>query len=133
MVRAALTPFAETQAMCSVWLTRYFNTYGDVHPAGDAVKLAVMQDIDIYRKYKFDQDQFTPPRPVVDISRFRKIWQTLYPTCSTRPWCGIPGKCDTCCEIDRGKRDCEDAPKQEFYKQAHHLHRGGLFMLERNA
>ena len=35
MIRAALTPLSSTQGQCSIWLHRYFHTYGDVDPAGD--------------------------------------------------------------------------------------------------
>ena len=39
--------------------------------------------------------------------------------------------CDTCYEIDTLRRSSPDLETQEQLKRAHHLHRGGLFNLER--
>ena len=41
------------------------------------------------------------------------------------------GTCDTCYEIDTQRRSSPDVETQEQLKRAHHLHRGGLFNLER--
>lgn len=41
------------------------------------------------------------------------------------------GKCDTCYEIDKMRRTSNCAETQKQLKVAHHLHRGGLFNLER--
>ena len=41
------------------------------------------------------------------------------------------GTCDTCYEIDTLRRSSPDLETQEQLKRAHHLHRGGLFNLER--
>ena len=41
------------------------------------------------------------------------------------------GTCDTCYEIDTQRRSSPDLETQEQLKRAHHLHRGGLFNLER--
>jgi len=41
------------------------------------------------------------------------------------------GTCDTCYEIDTLRRSSPDSETQEQLKRAHHLHRGGLFNLER--
>jgi hypothetical protein len=56
---------------------------------------------------------------------------TLFPTCIKRPWVDIPGKCDTCYEIDRLRKSSEDSAVQLKCKEAHIMHRNGMFMLER--
>ena len=97
-------------------------------------------------------------RVPVQESVFSNLWVTIFPRFINRPWCDIPGimyyvtyfcvryygnkgylllvllcvgTCDTCYEIDTLRRSCPDAETQEQLKRAHHLHRGGLFNLER--
>jgi hypothetical protein len=43
----------------------------------------------------------------------------------------LPGKCDICYEIDTLRRSSQDKETQEQLNIAHHLHRGGMFNLER--
>lgn len=73
-----------------------------------------------------------PPRQTVSNNRFNKLWEVLFPKCRSRPWCDIPGKCNLCYEIDRQRHTEEDSIVQDMLKKAHLLHRGGMFMLERN-
>ena len=68
---------------------------------------------------------------VVGYQRFTQLWNILFPRSRLRSWIDIPGKCDTCLEIDRLRRESKDRNIQLALKKAHHLHRGGLFMLER--
>ena len=131
MVRAAMTPRSDVQSDCVVWLESYFKNYGDFAPNKNEVRLLIMQQKDVFDKYTHD---FTFPieRPVVSQNKFYELWDKLFPRCVSRPWCDVPGKCNTCYEIDRLRRTSEDPKVQEKLKEAHHLHRGGLFMLERN-
>jgi len=132
MIRAAITPYAETQMMCSIWLENYFEKYGDKAPNRDETHLLIMQKNDLFKSYIHEFSNSNPPRSVVSESKFIELWNVLYPTCVSRPWCDIPGKCDICYEIDRLRRSSEESIVQEKLKEAHHLHRGGMFMLERN-
>jgi hypothetical protein len=132
MIRAALTPLAEVQNMAQVWLERYFATYGDFAPNRDEVRLLIMQKQDVYKKYVAEFEGALLKRDVVDIGTFNSLWATLFPKCVMRPWCSVPGKCFTCYEIDRLRRVEEDGHIQHKLRQAHAMHRGGLFMLERN-
>lgn len=133
MVRAALQPMADPQQFCSEWIERYVDTYGDKAPDKDEWKLQIIQRRDLYKQYKKDMESSSPPQKIVSEARFNTIWQVLFPTCTNRPWCDIPGKCDTCYNIDKMRRESEDKVVQNALKEAHHLHRGGLFMLERRA
>ena len=132
MIRAALCPLSEVQNQAHLWLERYFETYGDVAPNGDEVRLLIMQKLDAYKKYCHEFTSLTLKRPIVDYSTFNSLWKTLFPKCVRRPWCSVPGKCNTCYEIDRLRRIEEDVNIQDKLREAHAMHRGGLFMLERN-
>ena len=63
--------------------------------------------------------------------RFLELWKVLYPNAVDRPRCDIAGKCDTCYNIDVGRKNATCDAEAEQFKKAHLLHRGGLFMLER--
>jgi hypothetical protein len=132
MIRSSIMPLADLQQFASIWLENYFTTYGDQSPNSDETKLLVMQKKDVYDKYKHDMEASNPPRQLVSNSRFNELWRVLFPTCRSRPWCDVPGKCSTCFEIDKQRHSEHDTVIQEHLKMAHTLHRGGLFMLERN-
>lgn len=134
LVRASLTPASEVQSDCVYWLKSYFDTYGDCIPnADDAIRLADIRSKEVHAKYVTEQLAYDPPRKFVDYSRFNNLWTTCFPNCSRRPWCGIPGKCSTCCEIDKLRRSSEDSLVQEKLAEAHHLHRAGMHELQRQA
>ena len=48
-----------------------------------------------------------------------------------RPWLNVPGKCDTCYEIDKVPRGTQDSKVLNACKQAHILHKAGMFARER--
>eukprot|EP01031_Cornospumella_fuschlensis_P032420 gene32420-39203_t len=128
--RAALTPLSESQQYCEIWMRDAFYTYGDHAPNENGIiflnfpsKKSVHDD---YKKY-CKQTSI----PAVDYKNFVGLWQTLFPKCVLRSFVSIPGKCDTCYEINRQRTECRDSRMQTYLKQAHELHRGGLFMLER--
>lgn len=132
MIRAALTPMADIQQLATLWLEHYFETYGDQAPNQDETHLHIMQKKDLYILYESEMLKSDPPCATVSYTRFIKLWNVLFPKCRSRPWCDIPGKCDICYEIDRQRRTEEDSVVQDMLKKAHLLHRGGMFMLERN-
>lgn len=135
MIRAGLTPYSETQRTCVRWLENYFTIYGDKDPSRDEIHLSIMARRDVYLKYRKDmiqqQTEFQYPRPFVKESRFCELWNVLFPLCVNRPWCDIPGKCKVCAEIDKLRRTTNFSTVHKNLKEAHHLHRCGMFMLER--
>ena len=131
MFRAALCPLADNQQLAIIWLEEYFLKYGDSAPNRDETHLLIMHKSDIYKRYVHELETSFPPRKFVSYSRFIALWNVLFPKYINRPWCDIPGKCDICYEIDKQRRTIEESIVQEKLKEAHHLHRGGLFMLER--
>ena len=130
MVRASLCPLADAQQMCSVWLEKYFDTYGDKSPNSNIIHVHVLQKSDVYDMYRRQMEN-THEEIVAD-TVFNSLWNTLFPNCQNRTWCDIPGKCNTCYEIDRLRRTSEDSIVQEKLQEAHLIHRGGMIMPERN-
>ena len=120
---------ATTQLRCCTWLNKYFETYGDYAPNRSEIRLLQKQRKSIYQKYKLEQKKLL----LTFVSRylFGRMWKTLFPRSVERPWCSIPGKCSTCANIDTLRRCEEDPTVLEKLSEAHQLHRGGLFMLER--
>ena len=134
LIRACLTPSSEVQSDCVYWMEQYFTTYGDCIPNGDdEIRLAQIRSKEIHAQYVKEQLSFDPPRKYVDYSKFNNLWKTCFPNCSRRPWCGIPGKCSTCCEIDKLRRETDDSLVQKKCAEAHHLHRAGMHELQRHA
>ena len=125
MIQAAITPMAETQRVCIRWLLRYFELYGDDSPNKDEVIIQVMLKKDVYELYR--RHMTGQHREFVGLERFYyDIWNVIYPRHRKR----LPGSCDTCYEIDRLRRQENDNHTAQMLKDAHLMHRGGLFMLE---
>lgn len=112
-----------------VWLERYFNMFGDRAPNREETFLMIMAKSEVYNQYR--NEMFRIDQKPVDEAIFVSIWNNLFPRYVNRPWCDIPGKCDTCYQIDNMRRQCQNEAKLLMLKKAHHMHRGGLFMLER--
>ncbi len=103
--------------------------YGDSAPDRDITKVSVAEKQAVYQIYKQELGDKTR---IVDLPRFYEIWNVLFPRIVQRLAVDICGKCWLCYEIDKLRQSSEDSIVQEYAKQAHHLHRGGMFMLERN-
>lgn len=132
MVRAALTPKEDSHHHCSLWLEQYFDIYGDKMPNFDEIRVALMEVKDLYEQYKVDfAAQANNTIPIVTYETFCTIKSVLFPDCVMRSYTDIPGKCETCFRIDELRRKSSDETVQRKLSEAHHLHRGGLFMLER--
>ena len=151
-VQAALSPTAEAQQYCIVWFKKYFDKFGDRAPNRFETYLIITARRNVYQQYVEDCKR-SSRKPVLE-SVFSNLWNTIFPRYMNRPWCDIPGifesclcmdltinlmmygfvhtgKCDTCYEIDKMRRTATCAETQKQLKVAHHLHRGGLFNLER--
>jgi len=112
-----------------VWFQKYFATFGDCAPNRFETYLIITARRNVYNQYVEEFKKHN--RPIVQESVFSNLWNTIFPRYINRPWCDIPGKCDTCYEIDSQRRSSQDTDTQEQLKVAHHLHRGGMFNLER--
>lgn len=120
---------ASAQQYLIVWFQRYFAKFGDKAPNRKETDLIIMAKKNVFQQYCAEMQRIN--EKAIGLSTFITIWNTVFPRFINRPWCDVPGKCDTCGEIDRLRRDCQDEETLEQLKRAHHMHRGGLFMLER--
>jgi hypothetical protein len=127
MVRSALVP--QSQQYCSVWLDEYFSTYGDKKPNGLQTEISVNTKKEIYEKFVTDAKKNL--MSFCSYSTFINLWNAQYPNVKARPWVDVPGKCNTCYLIDREKNQATDKEVVRQLGIVHQLHRGGLYMLER--
>jgi len=112
-------------------MREYFETYGDQAPNSTDVAIPVMSKRDLYNRYVEEMNSSLPPRSFVDEPRFKSLWLTLFPNDRLRQFCTIPGKCLVCSKIDEIRTD--NLIVLNKCKEAHLLHRGGLFMRERDS
>jgi hypothetical protein len=133
MSRAALTPFSEAQQLAVVWLEDYGLRHGDDSPTKDEIHLASMRKTDIYMEYKKEFLEKVQAVATIDLKKFLELWNAIFPQVLQRPYVDICGKCETCYEIQNIRQSSRDSRIQWAAQRAHHLHRGGLFMLERAA
>lgn len=131
MVCAAMTPLSNKQQSAVSWLNDYANTFGDFIPNGNEILLSALTRKEIYGNYVLDFKNYK--EPIISLTVFEDLWRNLFPHILLRQWCSIPGKCDTCNEIDTIRRKSTIRSVNEAAKEAHVLHRGGHFMLERQA
>ena len=129
-ITAALCPLSERQNIAIAWLERFFEWYGDFNPTHDRTGVSVQFKFDVYDKY---ERQFCDtPQYLISKERLLELWRVLFPHCVKREGCNIVGKCDICYEIESGRKDNGEAVMQEAFSKVHLMHRGGMFMLERN-
>jgi hypothetical protein len=126
----AITPHVSVQHTCVLWLHDYFVNYGDQSPNSEEIHISVSKKADLFEVYKADQGTFNLPH--VQISKFRELWNALYPHHLTRPWINVPGKCDLCAKIDELRQQNSDKQVAEALRQCHLLHRAGFIMAERS-
>ena len=129
MVRNAIVPYGDVQRDAVEWLKNYFDVYGDDSPNSVDTLVQVMLKGDLYKHYVKDM----ATRPTVGEPRFGELWNVLFPYCQRRSYCDQPGKCAVCYEIDKQRRCTTDRHHAKMLKDAHLLHRGGMFMLERES
>jgi hypothetical protein len=78
MVQASITPLAETQRVAVLWLSRYFELYGDDSPNSDQVLIQVLLKKSVYDLYVKGM-QMQGNRHVIELNRFYEIWNVLFP------------------------------------------------------
>jgi hypothetical protein len=128
---SAMSPGNHRDLMCTQWLEEFFELC-DHSPNSDFTRVPADEQREIYERYTVamgtEEWEFTQP---INSIHFGQLWNTLYPYCRYGQECRIPGSCSTCADIDRWRRTSSDDIIHQMCKEAHHLHRGGLFLLER--
>jgi len=130
MIRAALSPTSEAQIYAKLYITDYVEAFADIAPNSNDEYVTAPTKKQVYEDYRKYCAEFQL-QPIV-LTQFYKMWSILFPTLRLRPWKNVVGKCDVCFEIDRMRKsgDCTRC-EHEALKQLHHLHRGGMVMIER--
>jgi hypothetical protein len=128
-IRNGLTPLVDTQHSCVIWLSDYFERFGDSLPDDDIVNICVDTKKQVFERYV--REKTKNKMPTVDISKFYNLWAVLFPKHRRRPHCDIPGSCDTCFQIEQLRQCSHDKQVEKALHDIHFLHRGGMFMPER--
>lgn len=126
---AALTPDADDQMDCVLWLEEYFETNGDHQPDSAESHISIAHKKDVYTEYF--NEKVRDEQPYVNKDRFAMLWRIVFPKCVKRHACAILGKCDTCAAIACAREAATDVMVKTQLAKAHVLHRGGMFTLER--
>ena len=124
---------AEAQTTAMIWLDQYIYMYGDDSSTSDEIHIATQNKLTVYsREYTTHlTKRYSPPRAVVNYQNFFDLWNSLYPEVVARPYADVVGKCDLCYRIHSIRTTATESAKQQKAKEAHHLHRGVMFMRER--
>jgi gluconate kinase len=77
MIAAALTPLADVQCDCTVWLENYFEAYADHQPNSRDALLSITALKDVYNSYLRCMTQSKSLQPHVDYSKFLKLWKLV--------------------------------------------------------
>ena len=127
MISNSLLPLSDIDL--ALWLEDCFLTYGDSAPNRNINQVSSTFKKDIWSLYVKEMSNVN--KIPVDESRFNEIWLACFPNYLVRPYANVIGKCDTCYKIDYQRRAATDKATKEALRQAHLMHRGGLFMPER--
>ena len=131
MVSQSLMPLSSNQHSAMTWLETYANDFGDHIPNENLIYLSMPTKRSVWRDYVYQMNEFGVP--YLQESMFMALWNSIYPNFLIRPWVNVAGKCNTCYYIDAIRRQSKNPALLEAAKQAHQLHRGGLFIIEREA
>lgn len=130
MVVAAISPLSEVYLTAQHFIYDQFLSYGEHAPNSNEHHLSITFKNDLYKAYR--NLQIECECQFVSESEFISLWNACLPTHLIRPWMNVPGKCDTCYYIDQKVRGGKcNRSTREALRQCHHIHRGGMFMLER--
>lgn len=132
MVKAALTPFSDSYESAVSWFTTHFEDCADNEPNRVEHQLDVIDKTELYQIYVVDTNLDRLDSEVLSYSEWLRVWGTVFPFVKVRAYKQVTGKCWVCFHINDGRRRCKDQASKKALKQLHQLHRGGLFMLERN-
>lgn len=123
-------PNSNAQFHAVDWLKRYFETYADQVPNDDKCYVSLYYKVDLFHKY--DDELAEISIPTVTEQQFYNLWKDLFPDSLLRRKCNVLGKCHLCSRIQALRHKSNNRTMDEALRQAHLLHRGGLFMLERD-
>ena len=119
----------DDQRSAETWLAEYFEVQGDHDPESGEIMLQISLNEEAYAIFRRDMEYCG--RDCISLARFNELWRVMFPHAKKRPYCSVPGKCWLCAEIDRQRRQAIDVNHRRQLRDAHLLHRCGMFMAER--
>lgn len=132
MITSAVSPSSSVQQDVIAWIDNYSNRFGDFSPNSKVIFLAVTHKKQLYEDYRADMNNLH--ENFVNETIVLEIWRTSLPYVCLRPRCCVTGKCDTCYKIDTIRQNhSRNTAMMQAAAQAHLLHRGGMFQLEKGA
>jgi hypothetical protein len=131
VIRAGLASSSSLRADAIIWLENYIQNFADHAPNSDMCHVSVPTRSALWEDYK--QCQINKNLRYVNKKRLLQIWRSMFPYCDVRKFVNVPGKCDTCYEIDALRKSSNVPQVQRALTMCHFVHRAGLFMLERMA
>lgn len=138
MTRAALTRNNELHQRTIMWMRDYFMLHADACPNSLEWHLELCTKQDIWELYKreiqieYQCEQFDKgQQEYVTYDIFLSMWKTVFPYVKIRVYKQVSGKCWTCHRINEVRMNSENKSTLLAAKELHQLHRGGLYMLER--
>jgi hypothetical protein len=116
-------------------MEQYLEGLSQWNPMKYEAEVFVQEKKDAFAAY---QTAFLPMKSegeveLFNLQRFSEVWDVIFPEYRYRKWCDIPGHCATCKHIEEARNSTTDLLVHQMAKEAHLLHRGGLFMPERLA
>lgn len=112
-----------------VWLRNYFVSFGDHQPNGELIRVSAPTKREVWVEYKRAQERKNCA--FVKCKRFSELWAAIFPEYQLEKYVNVPGKCDTCFEINARRSAAKSGVVREALKDCHAMHRAGFFMPER--
>lgn len=138
MTRAALTRNNDMHQRTIMWMYDYFIMHADTCPNSLEWHLELCAKQDIWEVYKremkilYQYDKCNENAKVfVTYDMFISMWKSVFPYVKIRVYKQVTGKCWTCHRINEVRMNSENKSTLLAAKELHQLHRGGLYMLER--
>jgi len=138
MTQCALTRRSFAHQILVDWFTEYFHENGDFEPNKLENHLDLCELKDIYDTYHKEVQYLYRMGSVsageiflVNYQEFCSTWNSVFPWVKIREYKAVTGKCWTCFHINEIRKTSSDTSVLLAAKQLHQLHRGGLFMQER--
>lgn len=103
----------------------------DYSPNSEARRVDVYDKSELFRIYEEKFGNENNAMATVSYAKFCEMWNYIFPKYHTADFCNIPGKCWVCYEIDCLRQSTDDSVVLKKCQEAHQLHRGGMFALER--
>ena len=114
---------ADRTAMAVTWMEKYFDNFADKSPNSEFQRVNATFKEDVYNTYK-SSPLIQKTGQCITYNAFLELWSVLFPYAQKRPWCNIPGSCDTCYLIHKRGTESSDFIFQKHLRDLHTIHRG---------